>query len=95
MTNTLAADVARVLTALHEAGAWFRSGLTDQRIVDLTGLPTARMLAACRAAEADGLIERRGRGGDQRMTLLTTMGVARVRPDRPVEVEAEKKPGAA
>ncbi|MGH2375207.1 MAG: MarR family transcriptional regulator [bacterium] len=95
MSDNLAADVARVLTALHDAGAWFRHGLTDQRIVELTGLSTARMLAACRAAEADGLIERRKDGEDQRITLLTTMGVARTRPDRPIEVEAQDKPGAA
>ena len=95
MSDNLAADVARVLTALHEAGAWFRHGLTDQRIGELTGLSTTRVLAACRAAEADGLIERRKGAGDQRITLLTTIGVARTRPDRPVEVEAEDKPGAA
>ena len=95
MSDDLTPDVARVLTALHGAGAWFRHGLTDQRIVELTGLSTARVLAACRAAAADGLIERRTGGGNQRITLLTTMGVARTRPDRPVEVEAEDKPGAA
>ncbi len=95
MNDELAADVARVLAALHDAGAWFRHGLTDDRIAELTGLPPARVLAACRAAQLDGLIERRRAAVDQSVTLLTTMGVARTRPNRPVEVEAEDKPGAA
>lgn len=95
MTDDLAADVARVLAVLHDAGAWFRHGLTDNRIAELTGLSTARVLAVCRSAEADGLIERRRGGVDQTITLLTTMGVARTRPDRRVEVKAEDPPGAA
>lgn len=95
MDADLAADVARVLAALHDAGAWFRTGLTNDRIADLTGLPMARVLAACRSAAADGLVERRGKGANEPITLLTTMGVARTRPDRPVEVKAEHKPGAA
>ncbi len=95
MDDSLAADVARILTALHESGAWFRHGLTDQRIAEHTGLPLARVLAACRSAQSDGLIERRRTGTEPPVTLLTPLGVARSRPDRPVEVQAVHKPGAA
>jgi len=85
MSDDLAADVARVLTALHDAGAWFRTGLTDHRLVELSGLPLASVLAACRSALADGLIERSRTGVEPPVTLLTTLGVARIRPSRPVE----------
>jgi hypothetical protein len=78
MHRQLAADVARVLTALHDHGAWFRHGLSDQRVAELTGLDIDRVVAARRAAEARGLAERIRRAGET-VTLLTPLGVARAR----------------
>jgi hypothetical protein len=94
MDEVLAADVARVLTALHDAGAWFRTGLTDPRLAELTGLPMTRMLAASRAALTEGLVERRRVGSSEAVTLLTPIGVERIRPPRPVE-EKKEESGAA
>ncbi|MGH2405202.1 MAG: hypothetical protein ACRDGN_12170 [bacterium] len=93
MSDDLAADVARVLTALHDAGAWFRTGLTDHRLVELTGLSLAEILTARRSALADGLIERSRTGVEPAVTLLTTLGVARIRPPRPVESTKAQESG--
>ncbi len=90
MREDLAADVARVLTVLHDANAWFRHGLTDQRIAELAGLTVDRTVAARIEAEAQGLVERQRRETEQPITLLTPTGVARVRPPRPVEEEPAK-----
>jgi hypothetical protein len=78
MSPDLAADVARVLAALHDEGAWFRHGLTDHRIVEVAGLSIDRVVAARREAQERGLVERVSRGSEM-MNLLTPLGVARVR----------------
>ncbi len=77
MREDFAADVARVLAALLEDKAWFRHGLSDGRLRDLTGLPLERVIRARREAETQGLVERRDAGTDRAITLLTPMGVAR------------------
>lgn len=82
MHRQLAADVARVLAALHDEGAWFRHGLSDQRLVDLTDLHIDRVVTARRAAQTRGLVDRAGRGGEV-VTMLTPLGVARARAMRP------------
>lgn len=94
MIDSMAADVARVLAVLHDERAWFRHGLTDTRISELTGFSLARIVAARRAAAVEGLIEVRGANGREPMTLLTPLGVARVRPPMPA-AKAEEPPGAA
>ena len=76
MKPDLAPDAARVLAALHEESAWFRHGLTDHRIVELTGLSIDRVVAARRAAQDHGLIERVSRVGET-INILTPLGVAR------------------
>ena len=76
MREDLAADVARVLAALLEDKAWFRHGLSDGRLCELTGLPLERVIHARREAETQSLVERRGSGTDHAITLLTPMGVA-------------------
>ena len=60
MSRNLAADVARVLAALHESKAWFRHGVSDERLCELTGLTLQRVIAARRDAAAHGFIERQG-----------------------------------
>jgi hypothetical protein len=82
MKTELAPDAARVLAALHEESAWFRHGLTDHRIVELTGLSIDRVVAARRAARDQGLIERVSRVGET-INMLTPLGVARVRVAQP------------
>jgi len=77
MREDLAADVARVLAALLEDKAWFRHGVSDARLCELTALPLHRVIAARREAEAKGLVERHGAGTDHAITLLTPVGVAR------------------
>jgi hypothetical protein len=86
MKTELAPDAARVLAALHEESAWFRHGLTDHRIVELTGLSIDRVVAARRAARDQGLIERVSRVGET-INMLTPLGVARAHAARePVPV---------
>ena len=82
MHRNLAADVARVLAALHAEGAWFRHGLSDQRVAEIAGFNIDRTVTARRAAQERGLVERVGRGGDT-VTMLTPLGVARARAARP------------
>ncbi len=77
MREDLAADVARVLAALLEDKAWFRHGVPDDRLCELTALPLHRVISARREAEALGLVERRSMGTDHAITLLTPVGVAR------------------
>jgi hypothetical protein len=79
MPDRLAADVARVLAALHDAKAWFRTGLTDDRLCELTQLPLPAVIAARREAAMQGLVERHGTSVDRMVTMLTPLGVARVR----------------
>jgi hypothetical protein len=76
MKPELAPDAARVLAALHEESAWFRHGLTDHRIVELTGLSIDRVVTARRAAQDQSLIERVSRVGET-INILTPLGVAR------------------
>ncbi|MGH8613508.1 MAG: hypothetical protein ACREYF_16200 [Gammaproteobacteria bacterium] len=76
MHSQLATDAARVLAALHDERAWFRHGLTDHRIVELTGLAIDRVVTARWQAQHDGLIERVSRVGDT-INMLTPLGVAR------------------
>ncbi|MGH2361796.1 MAG: hypothetical protein ACRDGM_14800 [bacterium] len=76
MNHALAADAACVVAALYKERAWFRHGLTDHRIVEVTGLPVERVVAARRHAQYDGLIERISRAGET-VTMLTPLGVAR------------------
>jgi hypothetical protein len=77
MREDLAADVARVLAVLLESKAWFRHGVSDYRLCELTGWPLHRVISTRREAEAEGLVERRGMGTDRAITLLTPVGVAR------------------
>lgn len=77
MQEHIESDVQRVLAALLEAKAWFRRGLPDDRLSELTGLPLDRLIAARREAAARGLVERQGLGTDHAVTLLTPLGVAR------------------
>jgi hypothetical protein len=88
MNNHLAADVAHVLAALHESKAWFRHGLSDERLCELTGLPLQRVIAARRQAAARGFIERQGIGSEHVVTTLTPVGVAHVRAE---QVGAEER----
>jgi hypothetical protein len=81
MPDILAADVARVMAALLEAKAWFRHGLTDAQLLKRTGLPSNRLVVACRLAAARGFVERQG--GAQGVTMLTPLGVARAQQDHP------------
>jgi hypothetical protein len=76
MREDLAADVARVLAALLEDKAWFRHGLSDGRLRELTAWPLERVIHARREAETQDLVERRDAGTDHAITLLTPMGVA-------------------
>ena len=78
MKPEVAPDAARVLAAMHEKSAWFRHGLTDHHIVELTGLSIDRVVAARRAAQDQGLIERVSRVGET-INMLTPLGVARAR----------------
>lgn len=84
MPADLAADVARVLAALLEEKAWFRHGITDERLAELTGLPRQRVVRARLEAAAQGLVERQGIGTDHPVTMLTPVGVARAQQDNPV-----------
>jgi hypothetical protein len=77
MPTAIREDVARVLSTLLEAKAWFRHGLTDDRLCELTGLPRPRVIAARIKAAAEGLVERQDRGTDAGVTMLTPVGVAR------------------
>jgi hypothetical protein len=70
-------DVARVLAALLEAKAWFRYGLSDERLGELTGLSPDRVVAARRHLALEGLIERHGMGTESPLTALTPQGVAK------------------
>ncbi|MDR7419262.1 MAG: hypothetical protein QN178_10175 [Armatimonadota bacterium] len=79
MPDHLAADVACVLAALHEAKAWFRIGVTDERLCELARLPLQRVIAARREAAMQGFVERHVLRADRMVTLLTPLGVARVR----------------
>jgi hypothetical protein len=88
MSGALAADVARVLAALHESKAWFRHGLSDERLCELTGLTPERVIAARRDALARGYIERRGIGSNNVVTMLTPVGVARARAEA---IQAEEQ----
>jgi hypothetical protein len=88
MSRNLAADVARVLAALHESKAWFRHGVSDERLCELTGLTLDRVIAARRAAATRGYIERQGIGSEHAVTMLTPVGVARARADA---VQAEEQ----
>ncbi len=81
MSDILSADVARVMAALLEAKAWFRHGLTDAQLRERTGLPSSRLVVACRQAASRGLVERQG--GAQGVTRLTPLGVARAQRDHP------------
>jgi hypothetical protein len=77
MREDLAANVARVVAALLEDKAWFRHGVSDNRLCELTGLPMHRLLLARREAEAQGLVKRRDVGTEHAVTMLTPAGVAR------------------
>lgn len=77
MPDDRAEDVARVLAALLEAKAWFRHGLTDDRLSELTGMSLDRVLAVRRQLLLEGLIERHGMGTENPVTMLTPRGVAR------------------
>ena len=81
MHRHMAADVARVLAALHDEGAWFRHGLSDQRVAEITGFDIERTVTARRAAQQRGFVERVGRRLDA-VTMLTPLGVARARAAR-------------
>jgi hypothetical protein len=76
MKETLAADVARVLAVLLGAKAWFRHGLSDHQLCQLTGLSNERVVVARRDAEMQGLVERQGAYADEAVTMLTPKGVA-------------------
>lgn len=84
MPADLAADVARVLAALLEEKAWFRHGITDERLAELTGLPRQRVVRARLEAAAQGLVERQGIGTDHAVTMLTPVGVARAQQQQSV-----------
>jgi hypothetical protein len=79
MNEPLAADVARVLAALHDAKAWFRRGITDHELAQRTNLSGVRVAAARREAEALGFVERQGVGTERPVSMLTPLGVARAR----------------
>lgn len=76
MSAEMAADVARLLSTLLGEKAWFRRGLTDGRLAELTGMPLHRVVIARIEAEAQGLVERQGIGTDSAITVLTPQGVA-------------------
>jgi len=76
MSRALEIDAARVVAVLYEQRAWFRHGLTDHHIAELTGLSIECVILARRDAQADGLIEHVSRGGET-VNMLTPLGVAR------------------
>ncbi len=78
-----AADVARLLVTLLDEKAWFRHGLTDTRLAEMTGMPLRQVVVARIEAEAQGLVERQGVGTDRAVTMLTPMGVAQAHGLRP------------
>jgi hypothetical protein len=81
MSRYDAADAADVIAALHEERAWFRHGVSDDRIVEITGLPIERVMAGRRWAEAHGLLVRVSLLGET-VGMLTPLGVARARGER-------------
>ncbi len=83
MYPDLAADVARLLLALLDEKAWFRHGLNDARLAELTGMSPHQVAGARAEAEALGLVERQGAGTDRAVTMLTPRGVARAQALRP------------
>ncbi|MBI3998113.1 MAG: hypothetical protein HY355_03700 [Armatimonadetes bacterium] len=93
MSEHVAEDVARVLIALHDARAWFRHGLTDERLTEVSGLTIGAVVAARRQAESQGLIQRQGLGTKQAMTLLTPQGVARARALKAESADSEAPDG--
>ncbi|MDI6773659.1 MAG: hypothetical protein QME77_13905 [bacterium] len=76
MGTEAAADIARLLSTLLDEKAWFRRGLTDGRLAELTGMPLHQIVIARVEAEAQGLVERQGVGTDHAVTMLTPLGVA-------------------
>lgn len=78
MSRYDAADAADVVAALHEERAWFRHGVSDDRIIEITGLPIERVMAGRRWAEAHGLLVRVSLLGEP-VSMLTPLGVARAR----------------
>lgn len=76
MRPDTAADIARLLSTLLDEKAWFRRGLTDGRLAELTGMPLHQVVIARLEAEAQGLVERQGIGTDHAITMLTPLGVA-------------------
>lgn len=73
-----AVDIARVMAALNYEGTWFRHGLTDHRLAEITGLSIYRVGTARREAQEQGLAVRVNRGKEL-INILTSRGVARAR----------------
>lgn len=87
MRPEAAADIARLLSTLIDEKAWFRHGLTDGRLVEVTGMPLHHVVRARVEAEAQGFVERQGAGTDQAITMLTPLGVAQAHGLQPRSVE--------
>lgn len=94
MDPDTAADVARLLSALLDEKAWFRRGLTEARLVELTGMSMRQVTVARVEAEAQGLVERRDVGTDHAVTLLTPRGVAQARSLRSRDEEPQRGDGS-
>ncbi|MBM3469400.1 MAG: hypothetical protein FJX73_01200 [Armatimonadetes bacterium] len=97
MDPEMTADVARLLSALLDEKAWFRRGLSDGRLADLTGMPLHHAVIARVEAEAQGLVERRDVGTDHAVTMLTPLGVASAhgllpRTEEPTEEPTDEPP---
>jgi len=91
MGPDIAADVARLLSTLLDEKAWFRRGLTDGRLAELTGMPLQQVVPARVEAEAQGLVERQGVGTDHAVTMLTPLGVAQAHGLRPRSEEPTRE----
>lgn len=78
-----AADIELLLSCLLDEKAWFRRGLTDERLAELTGMPPQDIVSARIEAQAQGLIERQDVGTGRAITMLTPRGVAEAHGLRP------------
>jgi hypothetical protein len=95
MCPDTAADIARLLSTLLDEKAWFRRGLSDGRLAELTGMSLHHVVIARMEAEAQGLVERQGIGTDHAVTMLTPLGVAQAHGMLPrrEEPSSEEPPG--
>lgn len=91
MGPDMAADIARLLSTMLDEKAWFRRGLTDGRLAELTGMPLHHVVIARIEAQALGLVERQGIGTDHAVTMLTPLGVAQAHGLQPRSVEPTRE----